>query len=85
VVLRHPYVDDFLVHDGMHAGDARRARAPEALDVVIVDEVPAFAPGMTRWIGPLALAGMGILFHSLAFLVLWTGLAGARTGAAKTT
>jgi hypothetical protein len=40
---------------------------------------------MTMWIGEFALAGMGILLHALAFLVLWTGLARARARTAKTT
>jgi hypothetical protein len=39
----------------------------------------------TVWIGEFALAGAGILFHALFFLVLWTGLAGAPVRSAKTT
>jgi putative membrane protein len=45
----------------------------------------AFGLGMTIWIGEFALAGMGILLHTLVFLVLWTGLAGAQARSAKTT
>jgi len=40
---------------------------------------------MTLWIGEFTLAGMGILLHTLVFLVLWTGLAGAPARSAKTT
>jgi uncharacterized membrane protein len=47
--------------------------------------VLAFGLGMTVWIGEFTLAGMGILLHTLVFLVLWTGLAGASARSAKTT
>jgi hypothetical protein len=40
---------------------------------------------MTIWIGEFALAGAGILLHTLSFLVLWTGLAGVRARSVKTT
>ena len=46
--------------------------------------VLAFGLGMTVWIGEFTLAGMGILLHTLVFLVLWTGLAGAPARSAKT-
>lgn len=44
-----------------------------------------FGLGMTLWIGEFALAGTGILLHALVFLVLWTGLAGARARSEETT
>ena len=46
--------------------------------------VLAFGIGMTIWIGEFALAAAGILLHALSFLVLWTGLAGARARSAET-
>ncbi len=45
----------------------------------------ALALGLTVWIGEFVLAGTGILLHSVVFLVLWTGLAGARARSARTT
>lgn len=62
-------------------GDRGSARAGVGLYYGVL----AFGLGMTLWIGEFALAGMGILLHALVFLVLWTGLAGARVRSAKTT
>jgi putative membrane protein len=45
----------------------------------------ALALGLTVWIGEFVLAGAGILLHALVFLVLWTGLAGARARSARIT